>query len=126
MKRLVLLSTIMFTCFLILSTTQAQVNISSISSDNQTGAAGYPLPNPLHVEVEKDGVRIPNHPVEFTVLSGGGHLIITNDKTDNTGRIKSTFILGPEAGENTVEVKVTVDGTDYTKIMSCNGHSPCY
>ena len=124
MKRLVLLSTIMFTCFLILSTTQAQVTIDSISSDNQIGAAGYPLPNPLHVEVEKDGVRIPNHPVEFTVLSGGGHLIITNDKTDNTGRIKSTFILGPEAGENTVEVKVTVDGSDYRKIMRATAIRP--
>ncbi len=124
MKRLVLLSIILFTCLLISLTTQAQVTVQSISSDNQIGAAGYPLPKPFLIKVEKNGIRLTDHPVEFSVISGNGSLTITNARTDERGEVKSILILGPDAGTNTVEVKVNINGSSHTKIMQATGIRP--
>ena len=126
MKRLVLLSITMFTCSLIslTATSQARVDIDSISSDNQTGAAGYPLKKPFEIKLEENGIRVKHHPITFRVIKGGGRMSITDASTDDTGRVKSTLILGPQAGINKVEVKSLVNGVFATKIMTATGIRP--
>ena len=58
MKRLVLITAVLLTCLSISLTSQARVNIDSISSDNQIGAAGYPLEKPFCMKLEENGIRV--------------------------------------------------------------------
>ena len=81
------------------------------SGDNQQGAPGSLLTNPLMVEVrDKNGPGIEDIPVTFTVTAGDGKLsgrfTVENTTTDADGRVQSTLTLGPSAGTNAVEVSV--------------------
>ena len=81
------------------------------SGDNQQGAPGSLLANPLMVEVrDKNGAGIEDIPVTFTITTGDGKLsgrfTVENTTTDADGRAQSTLTLGPIAGTNTVEVSV--------------------
>ena len=123
MKRLFLLSITMFTCLLIslTSTSQALVDIISISSNNQTGAAGYPLKKPFWIKLRENGSGVKNHQIKFRVIQGGGRMSIEDATTDGTGKVKSTLILGHEAGINKVEVRAIVNGVSATKFMTATG-----
>ena len=82
------------------------------SGDNQQGAPGALLANPLTVEVrDKNGAGFEGLPATFTVTAGDGKLdgrfTVENLTTNVSGRAQSTLRLGPNAGENTVEVSVT-------------------
>ncbi len=124
MKRLVLITAVLLTCLSISLTSQARVNISSISSDNQTGAAGYPLKKPFWMKLEENGISVKNHQITFRVIEGGGRMSIEDATTDGTGKVKSTLILGHEAGINRVEARSIVNGVSATKIMTATGIRP--
>ena len=79
------------------------------SGDNQQGAPGALLTNPLMVEArDKNGAGIEDIPVTFTVTAGdgklGGRFTVENATTDDRGIAQSTLTLGSIAGINTVEV----------------------
>ena len=83
------------------------------SGDNQTGIAGQALTFPLVVVVIDAGNnRIPNVPVTFTPLTGGGSLngaptqVVT---TDSDGRALAVLTLGSAGGNssNVVEANFT-------------------
>ena len=84
---------------------RAHPALLKISGDNQTGAAFVSLSQPLVVEAQdRNGSVLAGISVTFAVTRGGGTLSTTNTITDENGRARSTLILGPNLGANTVEV----------------------
>ena len=87
------------------SDNQAHPALLKISGDNQKGASFASLPQPFVVEAQDaNGSVLTGVSVTFTVTAGGGTLNTTITRTDKNGRAQSTLILGPNLGENTVEV----------------------
>lgn len=82
-----------------------------ISGDNQRGAPGAALAQPLVVEVnDQQGNPLPGVNVAFAVASGGGRLggrfTVRNMTTDANGRAESILTLGPGLGANAVKASV--------------------
>lgn len=74
-----------------------------------TGTAGEPLSGSVAVRVEDaSGQPVPEQPVEFRVLSGGGSVAPPGTATDTDGTAQATWTLGPTAGEPQVLVAVAV------------------
>ena len=76
-----------------------------ISGDDQRGAFGTALANPLVVEVldaENSGVQ--SIDVMFAITAGDGTLSTTRTATDRNGQAESVLTLGPNLGTNTVSV----------------------
>ena len=81
--------------------------LDKLSGDEQQGAAGVALAEPLVVEVRgKNGSPWAGAQVTFAVTDGSGTLSATTVTTDADGRASTTLTLGPQAGTNTVEVTV--------------------
>ena len=79
-----------------------------ISGDNQQGASGTVLANPLTVEVrDENGSVFEGVPMTFTVTAGSGTLSTQSTTTNPNGRAESTLTLGPNLGTNTVEVSAS-------------------
>ena len=79
--------------------------LTSLSGNNQIGAAGTALANPFVVEVrDGNGSPLAGVAVTFVVGTGGGTLSPPTATTDASGQAASTLRLGTEAGTNTVEV----------------------
>ncbi len=81
------------------------------SGDNQRGAPGSELTQPLVVEVrDQHGNPLPNATVVFTVTAGdarlSGKFTVQNIKTDANGRAELSLTLGPGLGTNAVKVSV--------------------
>ena len=86
---------------------QAHPALLKISGDNQRGAPGEILVNPLVVEMQdENGSALRGISVTFVVTTGGGTLSVTNTTTDGNGRARSLLTLGPNVGTNTVQVRV--------------------
>ena len=86
-------------------TNRIPTTLEKISGDNQHGLSITPLPNPLVVKVtDQNGIAFEEIVVTFTVIAGDGTLSVTRTTTDENGRAESTLTLGPNLGENTVEV----------------------
>ena len=85
---------------------QALQPLTKVSGDNQHGLPNTPLPAPLVVELRdlNDGWGRRGVPVTFTVTAGGGSLSRARTETDRNGRAETTLTLGPNFGENRVEV----------------------
>ena len=84
---------------------QAHPALLKISGDNQKGAAFAALPQPFVVEAQdENGSALAGVSVRFAVITGGGALNTTITRTDENGRARSIFTLGPNLGTNTVEV----------------------
>ncbi|MBD2593985.1 DUF4082 domain-containing protein [Nostoc spongiaeforme FACHB-130] len=73
--------------------------ITKVSGDNQTGAPGSTLANPLVVQV-KDSAGNPQSgtTVNFTVTSGGGSVSPTSAVTDSNGFVSTSLTLGSVVG----------------------------
>ena len=80
--------------------------LTKISGDNLQGLPNTPLPVPLVIELRdlNDGWGRRGVPVTFTVTAGGGSLSRLRTETDRNGRAETTLTLGPNFGENRVEV----------------------
>ncbi|MEH2078331.1 MAG: N,N-dimethylformamidase beta subunit family domain-containing protein [Nostoc sp.] len=85
--------------------------ITKTSGDNQTGAAGTALPNPLVVQV-KDGAGNPQLgvTVNFAVTSGGGSVSPTSAVTNANGQASTILTLGTVLG-STLPVTNAVSAT---------------
>ena len=80
--------------------------LTKISGDNLQGLPNTPLPVPFVVELRDLNDGFPRYEVwvTFTVTAGGGTLSHERTETDWNGRAETTLTLGPELGENRVEV----------------------
>ena len=80
--------------------------LSKISGDNQHGVPNTALPVPFVVELRDldSGNPIEGVSVRFTVTGGGGRLSAERTETDYYGRAESRLTLGPNLGDNRVEV----------------------
>ena len=84
-------------------------SLVKISGDNQQGAPGVALPNPLIVKaIDRNGNPCPGAQVQFRVTLGAGRLgkkfSVQNTTTDTNGQAECTFTLGNYSGSNSVEV----------------------
>src|SRR5262249_8075399 len=69
--------------------------ISKVSGDNQSGAGGTTLPNPLLVSVrDNNNNPQPNIPVTFTVVSGTGSVTPVNALTGGNGQASTPLTFG--------------------------------
>ncbi|WP_392479074.1 N,N-dimethylformamidase beta subunit family domain-containing protein [Nostoc sp. C110] len=85
--------------------------ITKISGDNQTGAAGTALTNPLVVQVKNGaGNAQSGVTVNFAVTSGGGSVSPASAVTDASGQVSTTLTLGANPGA-TSPVTNTVSAT---------------
>lgn len=75
------------------------------SGDGQTRNSGTALANPLITKVtDLNGNPVSQWPVEYAVLSGGGYFIENQPiMTGIDGMAKATFVLGPNAGQNSIQ-----------------------
>ncbi|MFB2773263.1 N,N-dimethylformamidase beta subunit family domain-containing protein [Pelatocladus sp. BLCC-F211] len=85
--------------------------ITKVSGDNQTGATGATLPNPLVVQV-KDSAGNPQSgvTVNFAVTAGGGSVSPTSAVTNASGQASTTLTLGANPGA-TLPITNTVSAT---------------
>ncbi|WP_416233384.1 N,N-dimethylformamidase beta subunit family domain-containing protein [Anabaena sp. UHCC 0399] len=92
----------------------AQPTITKISGDNQNGAAGATLTNPLVVQVKDSaGNSQSGVTVNFAVTTGGGSVSPTSAVTDGNGQANTTLTLGAISGATlpvTNNVSATADG----------------
>jgi outer membrane autotransporter protein len=75
----------------------------ALSGDQQRAQAGSPLPEPLVVRLQPQAAGIP---VQWRVLSGGGSLRNSEGQTSASGEARSAWTLGPQAGRQTVGVRL--------------------
>ena len=99
-----------------------------ISGDEQQGAFGSTLANPLVVAVrDRDDNPVTDVEVTFTVTYGEGRLSgqfkVEHVTTDANGRAERTFTLGSDLVGNTVEV--TIAGHESVHFYAV-GNSPSY
>ena len=73
--------------------------ISITKGNNQNGTVNAPLADSLVVRVlDEKGRPVPDQPVSWSVLSGGGSVSPVSGKTDADGRAGAKWTLGPAAG----------------------------
>ncbi|MDZ8055084.1 MAG: N,N-dimethylformamidase beta subunit family domain-containing protein [Aulosira sp. ZfuVER01] len=73
--------------------------ITRVSGNNQSGATGATLPNPLVVLIkDNNGNPQSGVPVNFAVTSGGGSISTTSISTDGNGQASTILTLGQAPG----------------------------
>ncbi len=97
--------------------------LSRISGNEQEGASGASLPEPLVASVlDQNGAAYPGATVTFEITSGDGTLSAATDTTDADGRAATTLTLGREPG--TVTVVATVAGIEPVTFTATTKASP--
>jgi len=89
-------------------TALAAAQIEFHSGNAQVGNIGTAVPNPLAVRVtDRNDNPVEDHPVEFVVTSGGGHLYeVQPVYSDSNGIAQTILVVGTTAGvANTVEAR---------------------
>ena len=81
-----------------------------VSGNQQTGAPGQPLPQPLRVRLD-DLMGGPSERlvVEWNAIDGSGRVEPRYSFTDEEGVAEATWILGPEAGRQRVTATFSDD-----------------
>ncbi|UCD84031.1 MAG: hypothetical protein JSU92_12200 [Deltaproteobacteria bacterium] len=69
-----------------------------ISGDNQEGAIGNPLPEPLRVKAQNNGESLSDVEVSFVIAEGDAVLSAQKILTDSTGIAEVTLLLGEILG----------------------------
>jgi hypothetical protein len=82
------------------------ITLTSVSGDDQTGAPGQPLPQPLRVRLSHlQGGTTGKLAVEWVAVSGSGRVEPRYSFTDADGIAEATWVLGPQAGRHRVEAR---------------------
>lgn len=112
----------------------SQTQIKKISGDQQTAPISSPLNNPLIVQIQKDGLPVPNIPVIFKVTDNDGllqsgntppasdtpaSLIIVN--TDPQGQAQARLTLGSRAGAGNNGVQAYSTAADGIILFNASG-----
>ncbi len=81
--------------------------LDPVTGGGQRGVVGSVLPEPLVVRVvDRSGAPVPDVPIVFQVLSGGGG-VLGDRETGPDGRAQATWTLGPSTDvEHRVEVRI--------------------
>ena len=97
--------------------------VKMVQGDEQVGAPGARLPDPLIVRlVDLAGNPIPNRTVLWVVKAGGGGISPTTGMTDAEGFASAEWTLGPGTGPNTVNAQVPdIGSVTFTAIASADG-----
>jgi uncharacterized protein (TIGR03437 family) len=83
--------------------------------DNQTGATGTVLPNPLTLTfVDLSRQPIPGVQVRWAVTVGGGTITAASLLSDSSGKVSATWTLGPTVGTQNATATIVIDGSGYT------------
>ena len=82
----------------------APKSMAIVDGNNQSGTVGKPLSRPIRVKVvDQFNNPVPNANVTFVITAGGGSFVEPQPvKTDERGIAKTTWILGPNPGQNRV------------------------
>jgi hypothetical protein len=84
---------------------QQPTELRITGGNGQTGKVTTTLPEPLQaLFLDKRGAPVPDLPVEFRIVAGGGELSDARATTDSTGTASTTWTLGTTAGPHHVEV----------------------
>jgi hypothetical protein len=91
----------------------AGLNVAVVDGDNQQGAVGQPLPNPVIVVVKTDaGEPMANRRVDFVPQSAeAGAFDPTTTLTNSLGEASTHWVLGTTAGVFTAEARVVAPDT---------------
>ena len=82
-------------------------SVAIVSGDGQTGYTGLQLSASLVVEVKAvDGLGVFDVPVQFATTDGGS-FGGTSLRTDSSGQVSTTWILGPTSGTQSATATVT-------------------
>jgi hypothetical protein len=82
------------------------LTLTSVSGDEQTGAPGQPLSQPLRVRVSNlQGGSTDRLAVEWVVVSGSGRVEPRYSFTDADGIAEATWTLGATAGVQRIEAR---------------------
>ena len=95
--------------------------IEAVTGNAQAGIAGTALPLPIVVKVTDElGRPVSGQNVEYTVTGGGGQVSPGAMQTGADGRASTTWTLGPNAGDQTVQAKAVGGGApdDLTQAFS--------
>ena len=86
------------------------LTLTAVSGDEQTGAPGQPLDQPLRVRVSHlHGESTERLAVEWSVVSGSGRVEPRYSFTDPDGIAEATWILGSGDGRQRVEARFSDD-----------------
>ncbi|HEY7530247.1 MAG TPA: hypothetical protein VIC56_06185 [Gemmatimonadota bacterium] len=88
--------------------------VSAVSGTGQTGVVGRPLTDPFRVRVRggSPAVDLPDVPVAFEVVSGGGTLDRQTATSDAGGVAESRLTLGPAQGPVRVRARLVSAATE--------------
>jgi hypothetical protein len=85
--------------------------LSVVSGDNQSGAAGTALAQPLVVALNDSGGNpVVGETVSFTVTGGGGSVSAASVVTGASGQASTVLTLGSSVGANTVQASAPLAG----------------
>jgi PKD repeat protein len=104
------------------ATVGAPVVVNVVSGDQQSGAVGQQLANPLvAIVVDVGGNPVPNVPITFTVTQGGGSLVAQGSSatattsvvanSDANGKAAALLTLGAQEGTNNNIVTASFQGS---------------
>jgi hypothetical protein len=87
--------------------------LQRVGGDDQLGAAGETLADPVAVRVvDRGGQGVGGVSVAFVITGGGGATAASSVVSAADGRAETTWQLGEAAGENTLEARVSgLDGS---------------
>jgi len=98
--------------------TGGELSLSVVSGDQQQGAAGQELPNPLVVKVTKsDGGPVRGQILNFRVVEGGGSVFAGAALTDERGIAQERWTLG-SSGAQKVEVRAVSNSTGEPQVFA--------
>ena len=87
---------------------QLPSTITKVSGDNQTATVGELLPSPLVVELkDQGGSVVQGATLIWNVTQGGGTLESSSGETDGSGRGQTTWRLGSEEGNQSLQVSAS-------------------
>lgn len=77
----------------------APVSVNVSAGNQQTGGAGQTLLAPIAAKVsDANGRGVPNVPVDFRVIAGGGDILTSSARTNGAGIVTATWRVGTIAG----------------------------
>src|SRR5690606_41740693 len=97
--------------------TTGEIRFSIVSGNEQRAPAGSELPQPVVVRLEDGrGRPLAGRLVNFVVTKGGCHVFAGAAITNEDGLAKDWWTLGPQSGENALEVRA-VNSTTGQRIV---------
>src|SRR3954449_3147447 len=89
------------------SPTSSPAVLQMVTGDDQVGAPGSPLSQPVVVKLlDQGGNAMPDQPVAWVISTGGGTVVPQSPTTDETGMASATWTLGSE-GPNSLNAVVS-------------------